>query len=176
VANDVFFPVQNPVSVATEDIRALKKNVKKSKRHRSRFCAHKDTEETLHEMFIVREINAYVRPHRDLKNSRSIHVIEGRLSVVIFDDVGEIVEVFEMGDYASNKVFYQRVSGSQYCTTIINSEVAVFHETTDGPFDVFDVAYAPWAPDENDHELVKKYEESLKSQVSRFLISQKSNQ
>ena len=44
---------------------------------------------------------------------------------------------------------------------IINSEVLVFHEITNGPFNPDDTVWASWAPDENDVQEVSRYMELI---------------
>ena len=74
-------------------------------RSRIRLCAHPDVNDTLHEMLIVHEKGTYVRPHKHLNKTESVHIIEGSVDVVIFDDDGNITDVIQMGDYKSGRNF-----------------------------------------------------------------------
>jgi cupin fold WbuC family metalloprotein len=174
VSKEVFFPEQDNVPVTFEDVKVLKEKAFKNERLRNRLCTHKSIAESLHEMLIVHTNKNYVRPHMYVKKSKSIHIIEGQLDVILFDNNGKIIDVVRMGDYASKKVFYFRIDNSQYHSLEVDSEIAVFHESTDGPFDPTDTLYASWAPDENDVEPVEKYIQILKSEKNKYFNIQQS--
>lgn len=114
-------------------------------------------------MLIALDRGTYVRPHRHPDKSESFHVVEGALSVVLFGDEGQVRETIPLGEYASGRAFYYRLAEPVYHTLLVQSPVAVIHETTNGPFDRSATEYAPWAPAEEDgdascaylHELAK---------------------
>ena len=143
------------VKVGHSDIEYLKKSSQGNVRKRIRLCAHESVEDHLHEMFIVHVKGTYVRPHKHLNKIESLHIIEGIVDTVIFDNEGNIIEVIEMGDYSSGKRFYQRITDSCCHTMLINSEFLVFHEVTTGPFKRSDTVFPQWAPDENDSSAVE---------------------
>ena len=53
----------------------------------------------------------------------------------------------------------------QYHTLIVLSEFFVFMETTNGPFEESANFFAPWAPSENEHEVIAKYKVDLKKML-----------
>jgi cupin fold WbuC family metalloprotein len=122
-------------------------------------------------MFIANTRATYVRPHRNLKKSKSFHIIEGSVDVVMFDDVGNIIEVIQMGDYSSGLTFYYRMAEPGYHTLLIRSDFLVFVEATEGPFRRSDTVYAPWAPEESDSFAVKEFREQLTQAVEKFMGS-----
>jgi cupin fold WbuC family metalloprotein len=128
-------------------------------------CAHGGPEDRLHEMLIVHERSAYVRPHRHPGKTESTHIIEGLVDVVVFDDDGRIASVIRMGDYASGRTFYYRMAAPVFHTLIIRSDVLVFHETTNGPFDRRDTVFAPWAPQDGDVNAVSTFMADLDDRV-----------
>ena len=132
------------------DIDLFKNLSSRNQRKRIRLCAHAEPTDPLHEMLIVHERGAYVRPHKHPGKIESAHIIEGLVDVVVFDDDGQITSVIRMGDYASGKTFYYRMAIPLFHTLIIRSDVLVFHETTNGPFDRRDTIFAPWAPEDSD--------------------------
>ena len=150
VSDEVLYVVDPVAVIDVQDITRLKERSRATPRKRSRICAHRDTAQKLHEMFIVHEKHTYIRPHRHLNKAESIHVIEGLADLVLFSDEGRIEDVLPLGDYASSRGFFCRMSESRYHTLLIHSELLVFHETTTGPFDRADTVFAPWAPDEAD--------------------------
>jgi len=112
-------------------------------------CTHRNTEDLLHEMFIVHTRDAYIRPHKHLGKPESFHIIEGTVDVFVFEEDGRVREVIKMGEYLSGRPFYYRINDPLYHTLIIRSDVLVFHETTSGPFNRADAIFAPWAPEES---------------------------
>jgi len=152
-------------SVARSEIDHFKQLSSANPRRRVRLCAHADPGDRLHEMVIVHERGAYVRPHKHPGKSESTHVIEGLVDVVVFADDGRIVDVLHVGDYASGRIFYYRMAVPAFHTLLIRSDVLVFHETTNGPFDRNDTLLAPWAPPDEDSEAVGRYIAELEDRV-----------
>ena len=138
------------VVVRKADVASLTAAAGETSRHRMRLCAHRDVLDRVHEMLIVHERGAYVRPHKHIAKSESFHVIDGRAEVVIFSDAGVPTEVISIGDYASGQTFFYRIDLPLFHSVLIRSEVLVFHETTRGPFDRAETVFADWAPDEGD--------------------------
>ena len=156
------------VKVARPDVELLKSRAPATARRRARFCAHRDTD-SIHEMLIVLSRGTYIRPHKHLNKVESFHIVEGAVDVVIFDDEGKVTEIVRMGDYASGRNFYYRLSQPAYHTLILRSEVLVIHETTNGPFRREETLFAPWAPEEDDAKaaeaFLKKLSASAPAQV-----------
>ena len=163
--DEVLYTVEAVTRVGPDDLARLTKLAAENPRQRIRLCAHPDVGDPLHEMIIVHARGAYVRPHKHLDKSESYHIVEGRLQVVFFEEDGEIRDAVHMGEIREGEVFYYRLSESWYHTVIPQSDVVVFHETTNGPFRREDVVFAPWAPDENDHPAVAAYLENLQTML-----------
>jgi cupin fold WbuC family metalloprotein len=147
------------------DIDLFKQMSSHNPRKRIRLCAHGDPDDRLHEMLIVHDRSAYVRPHKHPGKSESTHIIEGLVDVVMFDDEGRIKGVIRMGDYASGRTFYYRMAAPIFHTLIIRSDILVFHEITNGPFDRRDTVFAPWAPDDGDVNSVSNFMADLNDRV-----------
>lgn len=155
-----------PITTADRsDIDVFKRLSSQNARQRVRLCAHGSPDDRLHEMLIVHERGAYVRPHKHPGKSESTHIIEGLVDVVVFDDDGQIERVIRMGDYASGRTFYYRMAIPVFHTLIIRSDVLVFHETTNGPFDRGDTVFAQWAPQDSDVDLISTFMASLDDKV-----------
>ena len=136
--------------VGRADIELLKKKAAENPRRRSRICAHRGNEDRIHEMLIVLAADCYIRPHKHFGKSESLHLIEGSASAVFFDDAGAVTEVVPLGDYPSRHPFYYRLEVPRFHTLLIHSAFLVFHETTNGPFNRADTAFASWSPEETD--------------------------
>ena len=166
--DEVLFSDVPTAKFDSQDMDFLKAKAATNPRKRIRVCAHLDVEDTLHEMFIVHAKDTYVRPHKHLNKSESIHVIEGSLDMIIFDETGSVAEIVQLGDYSSGKQFYYRSSESLFHTLLISSEILVFHETTNGPFDRSDTVWAPWAPEYGDPESEKQWMEQLNQIAAKY--------
>lgn len=152
-------------TVKQADIEHFKQLSSRNPRKRIRLCAHDSPDDHLHEMLIVHERSAYVRPHKHPGKTESTHIIEGLVDVVVFDDDGRIERVICMGDYTSGRTFYYRMAIPAFHTLIIRSDVLVFHETTNGPFDRGDTVFAPWAPEDGDVNSVSIFMADLDAKV-----------
>ncbi len=88
----------------------------------------------------------------------------------MFYDDGMIETDISMGDYASDKIFYFRMNTHVYHTLIIRSDVLVFHETTNGPFNRSDNIFSPWAPREDEVSSVNAFMSDMDVRVNSYLF------
>jgi cupin fold WbuC family metalloprotein len=146
---EVFYPVGDIVKISNRDMAFLRERALGNRRKRARLCAHGRIEDKLHEMFIIHAKDAYIRPHKHLGKSESVHIIEGSADVVVFDEAGGISENIALGEYSSGHQFYYRMPDNYYHTLLIRSEWLIFHEITSGPFNRSDTVFAAWAPEES---------------------------
>ncbi|MBK8870689.1 MAG: cupin fold metalloprotein, WbuC family [Elusimicrobia bacterium] len=144
---EVLYAEDTVVRVSTADVRSLAKRALGAPRGRIRLCAHPKIEDPFHEMFIVHTRNVYVRPHKHLGKSESLHVIAGKADVVLFSESGLVEDVFSLSPYGARSIFYYRIPENFYHALIIRSHRFVFHEATPGPFDRSKTIFAPWAPE-----------------------------
>ena len=172
--NDEVLYTDDPiVEVGRADIQGLKQAALSNPRRRIRLCGHRDVGATLHEMLIVHARDTYVRPHKHLNKSESFHVVEGVADIVVFDDSGNVTTVVPMGDYASGRKFFYRLSDPCFHTLLITSEFFVFHETTNGPFARTDTVFAPWAPEDKDEVAGQRFlQETARAARSHLLQHQ----
>ena len=166
---EVFYSDDKIVKVGPGEIELLKQKARSNKRRRVRLCAHRSTDDKLHEMLIVHTKDAYIRPHKHLNKTESFHLIEGVVDIVIFDDEGAINEVISICNSSPSCLFYYRMSDPYFHTLIIRSEFLVFHEVTNGPFDRKQTVFAPWAPDETDSAAQAAFLKQLSQSVDGFL-------
>jgi cupin fold WbuC family metalloprotein len=149
-SDEVFLATGGIVQVRAEDVALVKQKGTTNARKRARLCAHPGPDDRLHEMLIVLDRGTYIRPHRHGSKAESFHIIEGELDVVIFHDDGSVREVVRMGPYSSGKAFYYRIMEPCYHSVLIHTPFALFHETTNGPFNRTDTEFAPWSPAEGE--------------------------
>lgn len=138
------------VEVGADDIAQLKRRAATTPRRRIRICAHQSDGAALHEMLIVHARGAYVRPHKHIGKSESVHVIDGEADLYLFDDRGAVTNRIALGPYGSERRFYYRIDEPLYHTLVIRSDHFVMHEVTNGPFDRAQTLFPAWAPDEGD--------------------------
>lgn len=145
-SDEVLYFKESPSFLSYENLIDLKKNIIKTNQKKIRICSHLKKDDFLHEMFIIHHKSCYIRPHRHISKSESIFIIEGEVDLILFDELGNIKDVIEMGDPLSKKLIYNRLNESIFHTLLIKSEYIIFHEVTEGPFDKFKTEYAKWAP------------------------------
>lgn len=166
INREVLFSTEDITRLGTADIESLKSKAAANPRRQVRLCTHPNVDSIAHEMIIVQARGNYIRPHKHINKSESFHIIEGELTVVIFDESGSIQETIPMAPFRSG-IFYYRLSAGYYHTIFVTSDTVVFHETTEGPFRPEDSVFAPWAPEEDDRER-KRYMHDLDF-IRRFI-------
>ena len=150
INDEVFVATGGVVRVTAADVALVKSKGTCNARKRARLCAHPGPDDPLHEMLIVLDRGTYVRPHRHAGKSESFHVIEGELDVVLFAADGTIRDVVRMGPYSSGRAFYYRLMESCFHTVMVRTPYALFHETTNGPYNPAEVEFAAWSPPEGE--------------------------
>ena len=170
---EVLYTGEDLVKVSSADIAILKEKALANERKRIRLCSHKDVSDPLHEMLIVHTKGVYVRPHKHLNKSESVHIVEGSVDIVILDEQGNVTEMIPVGEYASGRKFYYRMATPRYHTMIIHSNFLVFHETTKGPFQRSDTVFAPWAPEEKNVEACHAYMRKLTERILAYSSSER---
>lgn len=149
---EVLFTSADITKLRAIDLDFLKEKSLNNQRKRIRLCAHKGIEDKVHEMIIVHGKDAYVRPHKHIGRSESLHVIEGEAFAFMFTEEGEVSEVVHLGDKNSGLVFYYRISSAVFHNLVIVSDFFVFHEAVQGPFDRSKIIFASWAPQDDDYK------------------------
>ncbi|PCI42189.1 MAG: cupin [Rhodospirillaceae bacterium] len=147
------------LTVHVSDLAQIKNMALSSARGRARLCAHHNGGDPLHEMLIALVKDNYIRPHKHPGKTESFHMIEGRLMIVIFNDDGKVLQCVHLSaptcPSPDEQAFYYRLAIPMYHTVIPMTEVAVFHETTNGPFRPEDTFFADWSPSESDDKSVQ---------------------
>lgn len=161
VNSEVLYAEDSVVRVSRCDMEGLKKQISRATRQRLRLCTHKSLSDSLHEMFIIHTKETYVRPHKHHGKAESLHVLEGRADVILFDETGRVEEVFPVSGYRSNNAFYYRLPDGVYHTLLIRSDLFIFHESTTGPFDPSRTEFPAWAPEGNRPREVARYLKTL---------------
>ena len=165
---EVLFAIDPVVKISRENINYLKRVADVSHRKRSRLCSHKDISSPLHEMVIIHKSDTYVRPHKHVGKSESFHLIDGDVVLVLFEDTGDLREVVQIGNYVSGKIFYYRIEEPIFHSILIQSDIVVFHECTEGPFSREDTIFADWSPEEGDRDGVYQFLKNLNQKIAEL--------
>ena len=132
------------VFVLTNELLAeLKEEARNSPLRRARICLHSDLHDKVQEMIIALCSDSTVEPHQHPEEKpESYHLIEGEMSVNIFNPEGSLLRVIKLHDQGPR--FY-RISGRVWHQPIATTDIAVYHEVYTGPFlKERDVIYARW--------------------------------
>jgi glucose-6-phosphate isomerase len=142
-------------------IEHLKRRARETPTRRFRICLHQSPDETVQEMIVVHCRENYSRPHRH-RAATSCVILEGELTMVLFDGDGRETQRIELGGRDSGKPFTLRLGPDLWHMPVCRSEQLVFYETLEGPFRRDTVnEWAPWSPEESDAEGIARYLRSL---------------
>jgi cupin fold WbuC family metalloprotein len=165
----VFVTDAQPVTVGLSDLESLKRSAAASPKRRARICAHRSSDDAIHEMLIVLQGDTYVRPHRHHGKCESMHAIEGRAALIYFTEKGEPQAIRFLGASSNTDCLFCRTEQAIYHTVVVLTESFVFHETVQGPLRPSDTEYASWAPAEEDAAAVAAYRKILSGIVEEGL-------
>ena len=149
-SDEVYYCIDQIPKISKKEILTLLSKAKKNFSNKARICMHKNLNEKIHDMFIVHLKDCYVRPHKHLKKSECMFIINGEADAIIFDDNGKILQKIELGNYSSGKDFFYRINNNTFHMLLIKSEFFIFHENTEGPFKSDETVYAKWSPKKHD--------------------------
>lgn len=120
-----------------------------------RLCLHSGPEARHHDMIVLEWPDAAFPPHRHRDKAESLHLIDGRLRIVLFDELGQIERSRDL-DRESPIVRIPR--NRFHCNLAIGEGPALYRETKPGPFDAdTDAEKAPFAPDRRDADAFADY-------------------
>lgn len=166
VSDEVYIASDQIVRLGIAEVAFLREQALANERGRARICAHRTSDDPLHEMLIAIAASSYIHPHRHTGKSESFHVVEGAVDVVVFDEAGEIADVVELGDASTGKSFYYRLADSLFHTLLIHGDVLILHEVTNGPFRRDEATFADFAPAESDRAAARRYLRELRLTVA----------
>jgi cupin fold WbuC family metalloprotein len=152
--------------IGPDELARIKAMAASNARGIARICAHPNDDDPLHEMLLAMRPGRYVRPHAHSGKSESFHLIEGALTVVVFDDEGEIAQLVDL--CAGAGPAYYRLAKPRFHTVLPQTDMVVFHETTNGPFRRADTLFPGWAPSDADAAAGHDYLARLLPRIEAF--------
>jgi len=161
-SDQALFNADDVLEVDQSLIDLLKQRALDSPSRRYRLCLHQSADESVQEMIVVHCRDNYSRPHHHPTTASSMMILEGELTVVLFDDDGNVTQTIDMAARESGRPFTLRLASRCWHMPVCRSEQLVFYETMTGPFRRDDMnAWAPWSPAEDDADAIAAYLESL---------------
>lgn len=141
------------LKINNQYINSLKSLAKKNKENKCTMCLHNDIRKHVHELVNLYPKGMYVRPHRHPIKTETKVIIEGKLLVITFDNLGKIIDQFVM---EKEGIFIFRLEKDIIHTNIPLTDV-VYYEVLDGPYVGKDDSVFPdWAPALDDEVGINK--------------------
>ncbi len=153
------------VSFSENEKEFIKKTLIEKDYDRFRICAHKDSDDKLHEMLMVFSSKTYVRPSLHIDKEESLYILDGFGTYVFYDEQGKVIDHVKLGPKGSGRSFYCRIPANTYHSLIVESDQIIVKETTSGPFNRSDTLFATWSPEENDQLGIEKFINILKNEI-----------
>lgn len=160
------FSVGDVIKVKANQLKEFKQIAMSNReKKRYRLCLHDSPQNELQDMLICMAAGDYARPHKHENMSETHVLIEGSMAIVLFNDNGDIQDVFVM-DREKGYISY-RVNAPIYHMTILLSATAIEHETKAGAFAPESNIFPAWAPDGTDINEAMSYVEKIKGLILR---------
>lgn len=163
VSADVLYASTDLVTADPEMVAILRALAEASPRRRARLCAHPDPDAPQQEMLIVMSGDTYVRPHRHLRKSETLTVLEGEAEALIFDAEGGLEARIALAPFGQERPFFYRMPQGRFHGLAVRTPWFIFLETTSGPFDPAGSESAPWAPADDDRVAGRRFIQGLRS-------------
>ncbi|MEM7167099.1 MAG: WbuC family cupin fold metalloprotein [Planctomycetota bacterium] len=159
MTRDIYHNEDAVFAAGEEWLGRLRTAADTSPRQRARLCLHRSPDDAVQEMIICFRRDSAVPVHRHQHRTESFHVLEGKLTVFTFDDSGAVQQTIALGGRDSGRPFLFRMSTPEWHTVRIESEYAIVHEITVGPFRDGGLEVPPWCPTEE--PLLREWLQSL---------------
>jgi cupin fold WbuC family metalloprotein len=158
-----FIQKDNIITVNKTILNKLKDAANKDPLKRSRLCLHHDFNDQVQEMIIAIKKGVYIRPHRHSNKTESLHIIEGKLLIIFFDDSGKVKSKITLAlSSKSSNPFIYRIACPIWHSAIPLTKFVLYHETINGPFSSVNSEFASWSPEERDTSKINQFIKSIK--------------
>ncbi|MDP6525908.1 MAG: WbuC family cupin fold metalloprotein [Kiritimatiellia bacterium] len=143
-------------------IEELKRLARKSPTFRYRLCLHHSVDDPFQEMIIVHCLGNYSRPHYHPDVTVSMLVLEGALTVFMFDSHGNVTGSTKLAPLGKGKPFCLRIDRGISYVPVCRSDIVVFYEALSGPNrDGEANSFPDWSPLESDSAGIAALRERL---------------
>ena len=130
-------------------IERVKDSARVATLRRARLNLHQSNDDKVQEMLIAFCGNSLNAPHRHVGKSESMHVIEGRVLIVFFNEDGSVMRRQLLGAPGTNLASLYRLCSPDWHTVIPLDDIVVIHEVTTGPFRARSETQPSWIPIDN---------------------------
>lgn len=133
--NRVFYARENPCALSWQQMVLLKELACLRQTPTFRVCLHTDDQNDIHEMLMVHTVPTSVGPLKQHKTSLSYHVLQGSLTIKLYDDQGAVRKEFLLGEGrpAALRAASLRLRASEF-RSVHSTSPAIFLEIASGPF------------------------------------------
>jgi cupin fold WbuC family metalloprotein len=129
-------------------------------RRNVRLCLHSSAGAAYHEMVALEWYGHYFPPHKHFDKGETLHIIDGELGVLGFDDAGNVVFSTVLG---RNDCLIASLGPGRWHMTVPMTGTAIYHESKPGPFlGDADRMFATWAPLPEDTDAVARYLDEIR--------------
>lgn len=141
--NNAIFNNSNIFKVSEDDLKILAHSAEVAENGRFRICMHQSQCENIQEMIIAMARHSKLLPHRRKGKKRSYSILYGELELNLYDSNGNEVDKFIL---SHEQTRFVRLSQDYFILPVVKSDIVVFHEIAEGPFEAKD-EYASWYKD-----------------------------
>lgn len=142
--------------LGAEGVNILKKKFNESERKRHRLCFHQNPSVYLHDIIISYDNSTYIAPNKHIGKSETILILEGKIEVFIFNDLGKCIRAITLGDKSSGLPFMLRMPpNTWHGLRCISETPCIMKETISGPYSKESLMWADFAPSEEENKKSK---------------------
>lgn len=131
IDNEIYRLKADSFSVSKFDIDRLKPEFSKANEHPTRLYIQKEGALLLEE-FVIYTSKSSIGVKLHVDTDRSLHILEGEVDVVFFDNAGNTLDVVELGEKTKGKFFCLRVPKGTLYSMVVKSDFLVSHEAMSG--------------------------------------------
>lgn len=145
---------------------ATREKALRSPRLRMNHNFHEKLDDPVNRLINAMEPGSYLRPHRHLtpQKDETFLLLRGKVALFLFDDNGTITEKLLMDPKAG--VYGADIQAGIWHTLLVLEPGSVVFESKQGPFaPLAPEDFAPWSPEADDAEGIRKYLEYLAEQI-----------
>lgn len=150
-ADGALFNTDEVFTAGQELVELVKRRALASREQCFRACLHRSTDEPVQEMIVASGRTATRPPHRHPGRTETHLILEGDVTVLLFDPTGAVTRRTDMGPPASGRPFCLRIGPDCWHMIVFKSDVVVYYEMMTGPYvaDGTNV-WADWGPARDD--------------------------
>lgn len=133
-----------------------------SPRLRMNYNFHEKLDDPINRLLNAMEPGTYLRPHRHCNPDKNeiFLLLRGRVALFIFDDQGNVIESVVLDPV--NGEYGGEIAAGVWHGLLVLESGSVIYEVKSGPFaPLTPENFAPWSPDPEDKEGVKRYMQEL---------------